>query len=494
MIKPPFASTQGRRPSRFASLLSRSSFQVSFITFIAVTLIIVKLGGHGLANYDDCFYADKAKEILRTGDWMTMRYNGRPAFENPPFYMWLAAGSYTIFGVNEYGAKFPSAVMGVGTILLVYFFGRMMFDAWTGFASSMILATTFIFTRYARHAMLDVTLSFFVCLAFFALMASIKKNHRYFLLWGLSIAGCVLIKSVLGFFPLVISIVFLLFTKRWRMLADMYFISGTVIAVALGCSWYLNQYLAFGQEFIRVHFEWLIVQRGLQGHSESLTDHLSYAEDLLQYYQPWLIFLTIGIVQCFGRSLKRDDNALLLLLWVLVIFVTMSLMSTRVLWYIMPIFPASAMIVGNVFGGFLKDRGRILFGKIAVAVGVVTFVVLIATPIQLEADREIDVRTIAPAVKHFADAGAKVVAFRCSYYGLNNALLFYSDHAASPIVHEFGELENELRNSDTILCVMNSSDLDSAMRVSQSIHLLQKTDELALVSNKQLDMNPSTLR
>ena len=159
-------------------------FQVLLITFLATVMIFSKLGGSGLANYDDCFYAQKAKEILQTGSWMTMHYNHEPAFENSPFFLWMIAISYKIFGISEFAAKFPSALMGVATILLVYALARRLYNNWTAFFAAFILSTTFIFTRYARHAMIDVTLTFFVCSAFLALTLALRQNRRFFLLWG----------------------------------------------------------------------------------------------------------------------------------------------------------------------------------------------------------------------------------------------------------------------------------------------------------------------
>ena len=161
--------------------LSRSvsdpRFQLGMVLILAVVIIFSKLGGNGLANYDDCFYAQKAKEILKTGDLMTMHFNNQPAWENPPFFMWLIALSYKLFGVNEFAAKFPSAFFGVATVFLVYVIARKLYDPWVAFFSSFVLSTTFIFTRYARHAMMDVTLSFFVCLSILALLLALERRR-----------------------------------------------------------------------------------------------------------------------------------------------------------------------------------------------------------------------------------------------------------------------------------------------------------------------------
>ena len=114
--------------------------------------------------------------------------------------MWLIALSYTVFGVTEFAAKFPSALFGVATVLLIYYFARTLFNESAAFLSSSVLATTFLFTRYARRAMMDVTLSFFVTLALFAVILALRKDARWFFVWALATSAAILMKSVLGVF------------------------------------------------------------------------------------------------------------------------------------------------------------------------------------------------------------------------------------------------------------------------------------------------------
>ena len=464
-------------------------FQVLLITFLATVMIFSKLGGSGLANYDDCFYAQKAKEILQTGSWMTMHYNHEPAFENSPFFLWMIAISYKIFGISEFAAKFPSALMGVATILLVYALARRLYNNWTAFFAAFILSTTFIFTRYARHAMIDVTLTFFVCSAFLALTLALRQNRRFFLLWGLCISICILAKSVLGFFPLLITGILLIVTKRWRTFRDINFWAGVAIILVIGFSWYIHEYLFFGNEFLDIHFGWLIMHRGLGLEGQSWYDHLSYLDDLLTYYWPWLPLFATGLVVLFRRALKKDENALLLLLWVLTIITVMSLMQSRVLWYIMPVFPAAAIISSTMIDYALPERFKILAAKVFVVLAAIAFLALNMTPVRLEADREPDVRILAPYVRALSDSGVTVAAFRQDYYGLNNSLLFYSDHAAFPILNDTRDLSHFLMDSARKACILPRSELDTVHSIIPAITILRTTDELALISNGPLDIS-----
>ena len=473
--------------SLFDTLVTHSSVQLLAIFLLAVTLIFSKLGGTGLANYDDAFYAQKAKEILTTHDWMTMHYNGRPAFENPPFFMWCIAVSYKIFGVNEYAAKFPSAFFGTGTVLLVFFFGRYLFNQWTGFFSAAILSTTIMFTRFASRAMMDVTLSFFVTLALFSFVLSSRGNRRYFLLWGISIAVCILTKSVLGFFPAIISLLFIVVKKRWDLLKETYAYVGIFLILVFGCSWYYAEYFLYGDVFIRIHFGWLILERGLLLESQAWYEHLSYGKDLLTYDWPWLPLFVWGFWIAL-KNFKKEEMAILVL-WCATIVITMSMMKSRVMWYILPIIPAASMLSGNVAAHFLSESKKILSSKILLAVAYVAIIIIDATPIRLSQERETDIRVLAPYVKYYAQRGCTIIGYGYDYYSLNNALMFYSDHAAEPIYRDVASLQKALASSDTVLVVIDSNVLSSLPPSFAWYDVVRKTDEMSLLSNHKLNIS-----
>jgi len=470
-------------------VLDNPWFQIVLVTLLAIVLIFSKLGGNGLANYDDCFYAEKAKEILKTGELMTMRYAGAPAYENPPFYMWLVALSYLLFGVTEYAAKFPSALFGVGTVVLLYFLVRRLFSPWVAFCSAVVLSTTFIFVRYARHAMLDVTLTFFVSLAMLALVLATRKNPRYFLLFGLSVGVCVLTKSVLGFFPLVIAVLFLGLTGRWRLLFNVYFLAGVAVAFLIGCSWYVHQTITYGDVFLRAHFGWVILQRGFTEDPSPWYEHLSYFRDLLTNYWPWLPVLCFGLWRYFTLAFRKDDTALLFVLWFSVIIVTMSVMNARVLWYIMPVFPAAAVMSGDVLASLLRNRGRLVFVSVVVGIGIFAALLINMTPLQVEPQRERDVRILAPYVRQCATEGATIAAYRFTYHGLNSALQFYSDHAAARFYDNPADLRTAFKGAGLMVCIIRASDHVEVFANAPGCFVIRSAEEYMLVANRPVDVS-----
>lgn len=467
----PERSASGRYASLFAA------------TLLGAVLIFSKLGGRGLANYDDCFYAQKAKEVLSSGSWMTLYHGGLPSFENPPGFIWLQALSYLVLGVGDFSAIFPSALFGVLTIALVWFFARELFGEGAAGPSALVMATTMFFVKYARHAMIDVTLTFFTTLALLAAVLAVRRDRRWFLAWGAAAGFCVLMKSVLGFWAPLITVVFLLATGRARLILDRFFLAGSALVFAIGGAWYVHQYLGFGETFTRLHFGWLIVQRGFQPGAAPWHSHLSYVVDLVTTYWPWLPAAAAGAWSLAGPARRRDEAALLLLLWPAAVFGVMSLMQTRSSWYVMPAYAALAMISGRAIDGRMSARARRVLPAATAGLAVAAALVIALSPLELSAERERDVRALAPIVRDRAGAGATIVGYGFDYHSVNNALLFYGDHAARPVYDDPADLAAAMAAPGPVLCVLYTSRAEELTGALPGSSVVAEAGALTLISN-----------
>lgn len=469
-------------------ILSQPRVHLALVIFLFTVLAFSQLSLGGLPTYDDCYYAQKAKEILQTGDWLTMRTNGIPRFDNPPLFMWLVALSFQVFGVNEFAARLPSALLGLVTVVLTYFFARRLSGPWAGFYSAFVLSTTLLFVRYSRRAMTDVTLTFFVTLALFALFLGVNKDRRYFLLWGGSIAGAVLTKSVLGLLPLGVTVLFLCTTGKGRLLLDRWFYLGVALAAVLSGSWYLHQYWSFGPAFLQVHFGWLIVGRSFFLEPQPWHARFYYLRELGVHYWPWLPLLLFGLLRWARSWRRKDEGAYLLVLWLATYLLGLSIPQARVVWYMLPIFPAAAMICGSTAAALLSDRKRVLVASVGAAAvaTVLALLVLNATSLRISPSGDTDVRALAPYVKLAAENGASVVAFRQTYHSLNNPLLFYSGHAAEPVFETAAELSAVWETPQSVVCIANRSELDALSTQLSNVRVLHMTERLALIANQPL--------
>ncbi len=138
------------------------------LTLLSFLILFVPLRRGDLSGYDDAVYAHQAKEMVRTGDWWNVRFNGDLSFDFPPMFIWMEALSLATFGLSDFAAKVPAAATGFGTIVLVYYLARELTDdLWVSRLAMFVLVSTQFFMRYATHAMTDVPFAFFCTLCHF---------------------------------------------------------------------------------------------------------------------------------------------------------------------------------------------------------------------------------------------------------------------------------------------------------------------------------------
>jgi 4-amino-4-deoxy-L-arabinose transferase-like glycosyltransferase len=142
-----------------------------WIVAAAAVVLFTNLGAVALWDEDEPLYASCAREMLQRGDWVVPTFNGQMFPEKPPLMFWLMIGSFHLFGVTELAARFPSAVLGVGTALLTYHLGRLLFRAEVGLWAGLIVVTSIIFTVSARAATVDSALVFLTTAAVLCLVA-----------------------------------------------------------------------------------------------------------------------------------------------------------------------------------------------------------------------------------------------------------------------------------------------------------------------------------
>ena len=143
----------------------RYFFSPIFLFFLSSFFFLRFLGQTPLRSWDEAWYAEIAKNILKTGNWFLLRWNGLPYFDHPPLGFWLTAFSFRIFGINEMAARLPSALAGIGSVFLIFLLGQKLFNQKTGFWSGLILTTTPWFWLRSREGNLDIILVFFMLLS-----------------------------------------------------------------------------------------------------------------------------------------------------------------------------------------------------------------------------------------------------------------------------------------------------------------------------------------
>jgi len=383
----------GRNEKRF---WAREVFFVPVLLAICILLYFLPLNARPLWDTDEGMHAATSKDMLLSGDWVTPQLNGEKFHDKPVLFNWLVAISLYLLGFNEVAARLPAALLGTGCVLLTYFIGRCMFRPTVGFLSGVILATSMEFIILSTVVVHDIALVFFVtlCLFFFYLGYSRERGRRtYFLLLYASAGLGVLTKGPIGaLLPAMVVGLFLILNRKLSFLKEMAIGWGILVFLAIAAPWYVLV-ISKNPDYAG-HF--FIKQNLMNFLSSQEARHprpfYYYVHLLFGGLFPWSFFLPFAIIQVFqGGFRKIDERALFVLIWFGAVFLFFSAASSKLSPYILPLFPAAALLVGTLWHELLKSptkRLRLGFLLSAIPLPLIFipgfFYVLIQPPIRLE--------------------------------------------------------------------------------------------------------------
>ncbi|AJE04087.1 glycosyltransferase family 39 protein [Geobacter pickeringii] len=307
-----------------------------------------------LLEPDEGRYAEIPREMLESGDFVTPYLNYVKYFEKPPLLYWLNALSFKIFGLNEFAARLPTVLFAILGILLTYHVGRTLYGRRAGLFSALILGTATGYLVLGRFNVIDMILS--VCmgatLGFFLLATrpGEKRAALYYHLFYLCAALTVLAKGLIGIvLPGGVIVLYILLTRRWRLLAEMRLLTGIPLFLLAAAPWFVLVSLRNPEFarffFIHEHFERFLTK--VHGRYEPFWFFIPV---LAGGMFPWSFFLPAAAKRLWQqRSAARDDGRLFLFLWAAVIFLFFSASDSKLIPYIFPIFPALAILLGEMF-------------------------------------------------------------------------------------------------------------------------------------------------
>ena len=207
---------------------------------LCLLLFFSGLGQRSLWETDEARYAEIAREMLASGDWITPHLNYVKYFEKPPLTYWLVSLSFKLFGVSAFSARLTPALFGTLSVLVVFLLGRRMWDARAGLFAGICLATSLMFLVLSRVLLVDMVLCFGVTLALhgaWALRDGLAWGRYAF--WG----GCAvgfMTKGLLGpGLPIMVAFLFGALAGEWAWLRNLARLRGPALAVALCAPWVL---------------------------------------------------------------------------------------------------------------------------------------------------------------------------------------------------------------------------------------------------------------
>lgn len=346
----------------------------SFIAVLAASAIIFffGLGLLALVGPDEPRYAEVAREMFATGDYISPRLCGCLWFEKPVLLYWMSAASYQLFGVSEFAARVPSALAAIATLLFLYHVLRRFASSGLALAASLVLATSGIFIAYARVAIPDMVLTATMSLALLSGYASRSSTGRarraYWMLAFAAMGLAMLAKGLVGVALVsAILVIHLAVTGQLRLIRYEQWLAGFAIFAAVAAVWYAPVTARHGREFIeeffvRHHFQRYVANTF--GHPQPFYFFFVIA---VAGVAPWTFFLMPAVSRLrklAPRSGKQDELLAFAWTWVALPLIFFSFSGSKLPGYILPVFPALAIIIGAEVERFYNgEQSRLLIAS-----------------------------------------------------------------------------------------------------------------------------------
>lgn len=326
----------------------------------ALILYTYNLGELPLRDWDEGIVAGVARNIWRgtpnSDVWLypTINYD-QPYWNKPPLIHWLIAITYSLFGVSEWTTRLTPAILSALSVPLLYQLARDTLPTRIGAIFSVLVYLTLLpMVRHGRLAMLDGAIACWFILTFWCLLRSYRRPS-YFLGVGISLGLTCLTKGMMmGILLGAIAVIFLLWDAP-KLLRNRYLWLAIVLGVLPALFWYGLQYWHYGEQFLGVSLGEQTFNRIWQPVSIS-SPPWYYILEIFKYTFPWLLFFPGGVAIAIRE--KHLSWAKLALVWAGIYLVAISLMVTKLPWYIIPVYPIFSVLVGANVANVWQDWGK----------------------------------------------------------------------------------------------------------------------------------------
>ncbi len=381
---PRYRPTESPSPLSWASL-----WPVLVVVGVCGLLFFMNLGGYPLFDVDEPRYAQAAREMLQRSDWVTPYFNWQLRFDKPPFHYWAIATAYQWFGITEFSARVVSALAATFMALGVYITGATsgVSPHWKhnrnlGLLGAVLFATSVEVIALAHMSITDMHLALWITLTTLALWGVAAKNTKWWVVAGAFAALGMLTKGPVAIvLPGGVLVLYAVVTQQLRrVLINRWFALALVIAVIPFALWCWAAYQANGQIFLDAlyHHNVSRFSGGVAYHPEPWW---YFVPVVLVGFLPWVGLIPMGIATMlstdFWQTLTSTRLAgripanagepvpvtpahitLFAGLWALLVFIFFTVAKTKLLTYILPMFPALGLWLAGVLVFFTPAQAR----------------------------------------------------------------------------------------------------------------------------------------
>lgn len=360
---------------------------ILLLLLLCGVLYFSRLGSLAFFEEDEPRFAAAARTMLETGDYITPRFNGKLRINKPILYYWLAVPSLALFGVGEFGARFPSAVLTTALVLTLFLFARRYGSTRYAAIAAFATATCLQFTVLGRAAVADMGFIFFLTaalLAFYRAYTDPADRRCVPLSWA-ALALATLAKGPAAV-VLAGSVVLLFLLLRGDLgggLRRLCTPLGLLLFLLIAVPWFAAELVLLGKTFYRGFF----LAEHFGRYAGTADPHHGpvwyFVPVLLGVFYPWSCFLPAGLAGVWRERHAASPLRFFCLCWIAVVFGIFSFCGTKLPHYIAPLYPAAALLVAWAWEERLARRAeggwRFSLWMLAVVGGLLTaaFAILI---------------------------------------------------------------------------------------------------------------------
>ena len=308
-----------------------------------------------LIKPDEGRYAEIPREMVVSGDWVTPRLNDLKYFEKPPLQYWATAVAYEVFGEQQWTSRLWAALTGLAGVLLAWFTGTRLFGREAGLYAALILGSSSLYALMAHVNTLDMGVTFFITLGIFSLLLAQKETatasrRNWMLLAWAAMALAVLSKGLMGvILPGAALFLYSVLNRDLRIWLRMHWVSGILMFLLVAAPWFVLVMRAnpefFQFFFIHEHFERFTTKV----HGRYQPWHY-FVPVLLMGMLPWTLLMFDALLRTWRGSAAQARTfsaERFLLVWAVFIYFFFTISSSKLPSYLLPMFPALALLMGK---------------------------------------------------------------------------------------------------------------------------------------------------
>jgi 4-amino-4-deoxy-L-arabinose transferase-like glycosyltransferase len=386
---------------------------------LLLALVLIWFGNieyRKLIRPDEGRYAEIPREMVVSGDWTTPRLNDLKYFEKPPLQYWATAVAYKVFGEHQWTSRIWPVLTGLAGILLAWFAGTRLFGREAGIYAALLLGSSLLYAMMAHVNTLDMGVTFFISLGIFSLLLAQKEEQvayrrNWMLLAWAGLALAVLSKGLMGFIlPGAALFLYSVFNRDITIWKRMHWFTGLLLFFLIAAPWFVLVIKAnpefFQRFFIYEHFERFTTK--VHGRFQPW---YYFVPILLLGMLPWTVLMLDTLLRTWRDSVqkvKAFSPERFLLVWAVFVYLFFSISDSKLPSYLLPIFPALALLMGKQLAAMNARRlfwltapsllvAGILLGCIPFAAGMAA-----DTPLQLQMYSDYSVWLFVAAAIWFA--------------------------------------------------------------------------------------------